>query len=362
MNSYFGTMFSKMTAAFELKTVYRNENLTNDIGNYPRRLYKYKDGTKDHDFTMIEGDYIWASSPVNFDDPTDSFVNLNVEPNDKDRVIDLIIDNYNDLISRAIVTGKINTKYCTKMTAAEIKEYKKAITTQNNKYSATKNRKLIQKSKNRQLAKIDKWLHSAKFKEELSNAIEVALESITQSLREHCKICCLTMRKDNQKLWEGFAGMYSGFVIEYDTRRCLGNEEAEVAISNMFKVSYRRYLPTVPLYSILEYWVLKLLCEKDYDATKLTESLYEQLLFKKKEYLCEEEWRVISSQEKIAFPAITAVYMGYKITPEKEERLKKICFSKGIPLYKQRFGKYSTKMFFTPIQKKEVALNESNER
>ncbi|MBQ7872609.1 MAG: DUF2971 domain-containing protein [Clostridia bacterium] len=361
MNNYFETTFSKMVAAFEAKTIYRNENLANDIGNYPRRLYKYKNGLENHDYDMVREGYIWASTPTGFDDPTDSFVNLSIVSGDKDRIVDTIIDNHNDAIRNSIATGKINAEYFTEMTTAEILKYKQEISTQNRKYSAVKNREIINKSKDKQIKKIDKLMHSPKFKQDLSNSIETALAKTAQIFRDKCKICCLTTRKDNQKLWEDFADKYSGFVIEFDTRRCLGNVDAETALSNTFKVSYRRYLPTVSLYDIFELWFLKTVCGQDYDTTTLAENLYNQLLLKKKEYSGEEEWRVISYKNKIEFPAISAVYMGYKIIPEKEEKLKKICFEQGIPLYKQRFEKYSTKMFFALVRKEDT-LNERNEK
>ena len=361
MNNYFSIAFSKMVAAFEAKTIYRNKNLANDIGNYPRHLYKYKNGLESHDYDMVRDGYIWASTPTGFDDPTDSFVNLSIVSGDKERIIDTIIDKYNDAIRNSIATGKINAEYFTEMTTAEIIKYKQEISTQNRKYSAVKNREIINKSKDKQIKKIDKLMHSSKFKQDLSNSIETALAKTAQIFRDKCKICCLTTRKDNQKLWEDFAGKYTGFVIEYDTSKCLGNADAEMALSNMFKVSYRRHLPTVSLFDIFEMWFITTVCGQSHNTTKLSEDLYHQLLFKKKEYAGEEEWRVIAYKNKIEFPAISAVYMGYKIDLENEEKLKSICFKNGIPLYKQEFKQYSTKMIFNLIRKEDTP-DERNER
>ena len=361
MNSYFSKTFSKSVAAFVAKSVYRNVTLDVDICNYPKRLYKYKPGNADHDYEMIQDEYLWASSPTRFDDPTDSFVNFNVESHDKDKVVDLLLDNYHNMICHLIVTGKINVEFLPQMTQTEIVKYKKAISSQNRKYSVMKNHSYIRNLKDKQLIKAEKLIRSPKFTEGLSQTVPTALETMTQMFRNLIKICCLTTRKDNQKLWEDFAAMYSGFVIEYDTHKCLGCFEAETALSNTFKVSYRRYLPTVSLFSIFEFWFLTSICGQPGDATEIMENLYKQVLFKKKEYACEEEWRVISYQNTIPFPAINAVYMGYNIAPENENRVKEICFAKGIPLYKQRFTKYSTKMLFDPIRK-EDASSERNEK
>ena len=354
MNQYFANTFSKMVAAFEVKTAYRNEHLAADIGNYPKQLYKYKAGNDEHDYEMIEEAYLWASLPTGFDDPTDSFVNINLEPGDKDKVVDLLLDNHHAALSHAIVSGKISENTFPQLTQAQLISYKKAISTQNQRYSVTKNRSYIHKLQDRRIAKVEKQIHSPEFKKAMAEKIQDALENMSQVFRKQTKICCLTTRKDNQKLWEDFAAKYSGFVIEYDPKKCLGNSEAETALSNMFQVAYRRHLPTVSLFSIIEFSFLKTVCGLSPDATELMENIYRQLFYKKKEYAGEEEWRIISFQNKIEFPAISAVYMGCNIAPANEKLLKEICFEREIPLYKQRFAKYSTRMFFDPIRKEEA--------
>lgn len=356
VNDYFKDTFSKVASALENKTMYHNENMPADIENYPKYLYKYKNGLKNHDFTMIEEEYLWANFANGFDDPTDSFVNLSVEVGGKDKMVDMLIDNYGSIISHAIATGNIKPELFPNMTQVELLKYKKSITTQNGKYSATQNQKLINQSKDKQLKKINSLIRSQDFKKGFEEQLETGLERIVQFLRANCTICSLTSRKDNQKLWEDFAGKYSGFVIEYDTRKCIGNVDAETGLSNTFKVTYRKNLPKVSLYSIFEWWFLTTVCGQKYDATKLTEDIYRQLFLKKKEYAGEEEWRLIAKQNRISFPVVSAVYMGYKIDTENEDKLKQICFEKGIPLYKQRFAKYSTKMFFDLVRE-EVLVN-----
>lgn len=356
MNEYFKDTFSKVASALENKTMYHNENMPVDIGNYPKHLYKYKSGSENHDFAMIEEEYLWANFANEFDDPTDSFVNLSIEVGDKDKMVDMLIDNYGSMISHAIATGNIKPELFPHMTQVEIIKYKKSITTQNGKYSATQNQKLINQSKDKQLKKINKLIHSQDFKKGLEEQLEAGLEKIVQFLRTNCTICSLTSRKDNQKLWEDFADKYSGFVIEYDSRKCVGNANAEAVLSNIFEVSYRKRFPKVSLYSIFEWWFLTTVCGQKYDATKLTEDIYSQLFLKKKEYAGEEEWRLIAKQNQIPFPVVSAVYMGYKITPENEDKLKQICFEKGITLYKQRFAKYSTQMFFDLVRE-EVSVD-----
>lgn len=324
MNDYFKDTFSKVAGALENKTMYHNENIPVDIGNYPKHLYKYKSGFENHDFAMIEEEYLWANFANGFDDPTDSFVNLSVDIGDRDSLINLLLDNYEKLISYSIKLGKTKEERFSSVTKEDVQLYKGAIMNARGKFSMAQSYEFMQKYTNGQFKDALIVLHSTEFRKIFDEYLSRMLESMIQILRKNCTICSLTSRKDNQKLWEDFADKYSGFVIEYDTRKCVGNINAEAVLSNIFEVSYRKRFPKVSLYSIFEWWFLSTVCGQEYDATKLTEDIYSQLFLKKKEYAGEEEWRLIAKQNRIPFPVVSAVYMGYKITPENEDRLKRI--------------------------------------
>ena len=56
---------------------------------------------------------------------------------------------------------------------------------------------------------------------------------------------------------------------------------------------------------------------------------------KRIEYNGEEEWRIITDKNKISFPVISAIYMGYKIDICHEQKLKELCEKQKLSLYKQ---------------------------
>ena len=152
-------------------------------------------------------------------------------------------------------------------------------------------------------------------------------------------------------MWEDYADKYAGFVIEYDLTRAKNYPESILAISQIFPVTYYKRMPKVPLLPFIERVFFKALYNENVPIDDAAKKLFKQLLIKKEEYSGEEEWRIISSTNRIVFPLISAVYMGYKISDESVQRLEEICIRKSIPLYRQNFNSYTGKMQFEPVEK-----------
>lgn len=79
-------------------------------------------------------------------------------------------------------------------------------------------------------------------------------------------------------------------------------------------------------------------------------------MIKKEDYHSEEEWRIWSSTQRIEFPIVSAVYMGYKIDDMSAQRLAGICGRKHIPLYKQEINPFTGKMHFELVQKEGITV------
>lgn len=64
-----------------------------------------------------------------------------------------------------------------------------------------------------------------------------------------------------------------------------------------------------------------------------------QILQKRLEFEVEKEWRIILNDKedsKLNFPYATAVYCGYNIKENDFERIRRVCSSKGLTLFRQR--------------------------
>lgn len=219
------------------------------------------------------------------------------------------------------------------------------------KIMAVENRKLNPINR-REIQKLYDRLESVEFSNSIQEFIHNKLQEIVLSLRERNLVCSLTLRKDNQKMWESYAANYTGFAIEYDLSRAIETVGVAELLIHTFQVDYRKCSPKVPLLPFIKKAFYRDLYNEDVIDSDLLESvkkLYLQLLTKKVEYRGEEEWRILSTTQRIEFPVISAVYMGSQIADEHEQRLRDICARKNIPLYTQAFDSITGTMRFDVV-------------
>ena len=336
---YFEEKINRIVSSTETDISFPNDELK----HYPRYLYKYRDCKSEYNFQMIEEEYLWADIPANFYDPYDALVNLKLK-SELPYIQKWLYDHIGEILFYSIPPkGMFDHKQG--QTLQNYLNAQEQFKDASGKYNASKAKKLMfletkkMNHENRsKLQSIYDKLESPEFEESLSLVIENILKSVVNSLREKNKVCCLTRRNDNQKMWEDYADKYSGFVIEYDlSKACIGAECME-RISKMFPVTYYKRMPKVPLLPFIEKSFYKELYGKEINIHDAECKLFKQLLVKKYDYSGEEEWRIISSENRISFPLISAIYAGYLISDDDLSVLTSICVEKQIDLYKQCFS------------------------
>lgn len=338
VKQYFEDRINKIISSTETDISFTED----DLKHYPRYLYKYRDCKQDYNFQMIEEEYLWADIPASFYDPYDALVNLKLK-SELPYIQKWLFDHlgeilYYSLPPKGMAVHKRGQTLQNYLDAQE--RFKDA----SGKYNANKAKKLmLLETKNMdpanrlKLQKVYDKFESPDFEETLNQAIENTLKSVVNSLREKNKVCCLTERNNNQKMWEDYADKYTGFVIEFDLEKAYNHIECIKIISKLFPVTYYKRMPKVPLLPFIKKAFYKELYGKDVcdDAER---KLFKQLLIKKNDYCSEEEWRIISSESRIPFPLISAIYAGDLISDDDLSALKSICEEKHIELYKQRFS------------------------
>ncbi len=324
-----------------------SDHLTSDsFNNYPEFLYKYRTCDKAYNFDMIEEEYLWADYPTKYDDPVDSAVRLRLKYELKD--IECWWYSHMGEMIYYHIPPKGMKKQKHGQTLDKYKEAQKQYVDDNGRFNhkaaLAAMRSEIGKlppQKQRDIMKLFKDFESPDFEKKVDDEIHKLINSIVNSLREKTMLTCLTERKDNQNMWERYAGNYTGFVVEYARPDfvCL-NEEQKDTIARMFKVSYCKRKPGVSLLPFIEYSFYKELYGKEIDVTDSIVKLYRQILYKRQEYSGEEEWRIIkkSADQKIPFTYVSGIYAGSKICDKDLEHLKKICKRKRITLYKLKFN------------------------
>lgn len=315
---------------------------SNNLQHYPKQLYKYRDGKNEYDFQMLEEQYLWADIPMNFRDPFDALVNLKLK-SELPAIQKWLYGHLGELLYYSI-SPKGMKPHKNGQTLEKYLEAQSRFIDTTGRFNAQKAKSIMlletKKMHPQNRAKLQKAydkFESPEFEKTMQQAIEESLENVVSSLRKKHMVCCLTERKDNQKMWEDYANVYSGFVIEYNLEKCIDYQECYSTITQLFPVSYYKRMPKVPLLPFIEKIFYKELYGKDISTFDASKKLFKQLLIKKRDYLQEEEWRIISSEHKISFPFISAVYAGEKMPENTFERLKEICAKHRYRLYKQRF-------------------------
>lgn len=320
---------------------------------YPEFLYKYRE-CKDNAFSLISGGYLWAAKPKEFDDPTDSLVALSTETE-----ICKIEKWLNDHIGEVVYylmppIGMAQEKNGYTLASfiqeqknleGELRDFSEDSL---NDFIEYKLSKLSTKERAAASAPLS-MIKSADFEKHLTVAIEQPVLSVANALRDSIYITSLTEKKDNSKMWETYADTYAGFVIEYDVLASIKGPVLARTIQSTFPITYLNERPPVITLDLVQSYFSHVLYGVDFSNIAFNASMLHHALYKREEYREEKEWRVISSQNKISAPVISAVYAGYKISPENERRLKEICEAKHIPLFKQEINRITGKMTFNKI-------------
>lgn len=312
-----------------------------DVNKYPRVLYKYRDCDKECNFQIIENSYLWAAKYTDFDDQLDAIVNLKLK-NEFSKLVKCFYEHLGAIFYYAIPPkGMRPNKH--NITLNNIVEIQSMFIDSDGKYNAKKTKRLldneIKKTNNVTRSKcleLLDYFETPEFELKICDEAEKLVTNIKNSLRDKYFFCCLTERNDNTYMWESYADNYSGFAIEYNLLRCKDNSKCREVLSRIFPVKYHKKIPAVALLPFFENVLIKELYNKDTCIEKSLVRLFKQMIAKNEKYSKEEEWRIVSSTNRIEFPVISAIYAGHKITRSNLDRLKQICKEKNIPLYQQR--------------------------
>lgn len=355
MKQYFEKQLDEMVLSDVQARPYMGCFSGESLKHYPTHLYKYRDCNKSHNFAMIEEGYLWADIPANFYDPFDSLVNHKLR-SELPSIQKWLYQRLGEILYYCIPPKGMQAHKKGQTLQAYIQAQNK-FTDSTGRYNAKKARKvMIVETKKmhpinqREIQRVYDKFESPEFEQKMQGSIRDIFMKVVNTLRERNLVCCLTRRKDNQKMWEEYADKYTGFVIEYDLSKAAEQDDATKVLARTFPVTYYKRLPKVPMLPFIERAFNRDLYGRETNVFDAAKKLHKQLLVKKEEYCSEEEWRILAVTQRIEFPLISAVYMGYKIADEHAQRLTEICAQKNIPLYKQEFNPFTGTMDFKLFQ------------
>ena len=372
-----------LNLAFELQNNFDNPRFStagliidhfNTIPNHI--LYRYRP-CNDNEFNVLEKHSIYLSQASNFKDKLDSAIFYDYEDLNKRQKQNLVksytLANY----SNAYIEMRLNTKEYTpspKLVKKFIdkcydndfilieKRFKKFIVKNFNddreKYAS---RFLELDSIFTKEGKGDK-LRSWLIEKEKKDAID-----ITRERQEETFVCSFTELPFDLSMWENYADNYSGF--------CVGYKLEGVSINHLHSPLLRACLlhvlpviytdePNLQSGYVFSLEQNEIMYEKalgnesnDFDPFWYYANIL-SMLYKKKFYEWEKEWRIVLSNLQnnvVFFPYAVKIFLGKNINKEDKDRLIQIAKKNNLSVYQQCLnegkGNYEYKLIIPRIEK-----------
>jgi len=186
-----------------------------------------------------------------------------------------------------------------------------------------------------------------------SKAFLSKLNSLNEITRESHYVSCLTLKKDNDIMWNQYALDRTGFCIAYDISRLenLGFDKYQFLYSLQPMIYKRR--KQFDISKLYDFAISKYLRDKKISEEKnIVLEMNIQVRTKKPEYSYENEWRIMIEKihmknRKHFFPFACAIYAGLSITEQNVIKLKEIALKLNIPVYLQKLNDSKSEYVYT---------------
>lgn len=143
-------------------------------------------------------------------------------------------------------------------------------------------------------------------------------------------LCSLSEERDNEVMWSLYGGGYSGYCVEFEIPKI------KEVISDLCPVIYTKSRDNQFIKKTIEYLLAASLWAATNGRIKGNiGAIMESFCTKDIRWSYQSEWRIIgSAKERFRFLKVKSVYLGFKIKPSNENRMKKSASRFGFKLYK----------------------------
>ena len=318
----------------EIQSLSLQDYLALSQKNKPMKLYKYfpnlVENGRNYSIEALENNSVYLQSPINFDDPYDATVSIDVEEfamnrieyyasrcgynlephwDYSKRIYEFSTYLYNQLLQGKTLHDILNVREKTD----DLADITHSI------FANQLNVKLIEHYKDN-----DAWQQA------FYKAIHEQFLTLKKHLIGYFRVSCFTTTPYSMLMWSHYADSHKGFCIEYEYPAY--DERYKDLYANLFPVMYSEHR-----ISVLEECIRHI--DHPRDATVLYAIYKYGLLAKSIDWKYQNEWRLISLDDMLAndknynckFFPISKVYLGSKMLPEEKRGIINLCNKKGIP-------------------------------
>jgi hypothetical protein len=293
------------------------------LANFPSSLFRYRQATERNMETVIQ-DYVWLSSPQDFNDLYDSSARI-------------FADGLTTFVDRARLHDGLREQAGARLTAEQIEK----VVCASAPFDALLDTLVPDDGSQEASGKRDLMKVAAAA---MLNTVSAYLsEATSSSLRGGLKVCCFSETGRSPTMWAHYAKDHSGFCVEYATADL---PDGDIRERLLFPVMYVDSAP--------------------FDGSAMTAAAFQgpnrwslnlpilAATYKDRSWAAEQEWRLINPLGGIkgmvvAMPKPRALYLGARILPEDERKLRLIATERRIPLFKMSPGAMASRLDVHPL-------------
>lgn len=304
-------------------------NRRNDFhSKTPKKLFKFR-SFDEYAFDMLDNNYVYLSKAGDLDDPFDCLTNTNFDEiyekdsfNLSEKMMNFIIDivlKYTpkdgidrkqilEMIDRSTVDGKVdNTIWMSELDEA-------------NKLSNEQKNVLLNVFTN-----FDPVITDITSDDRLKGLIKNLIKS-----KNTVGVCSLTTKRDNKVMWSHYADVYKGYCIEYEI------PQIDEVINNLCPVVYTRKFDNNITKKIVEFVLENIIRQISGGEIITNIGCFTELTCTKDTDWCyQDEWRLIGdANTKCNKLKIKAIYLGFDISKENENKIISYSENLGFKVYK----------------------------
>lgn len=306
------------------KIIFINQKISGQKPDIPKLLYKYRpfDG---YTFDMLDNAYLYLCPAKDLDDPSECTVSFymqdyfDFESNRLNfRCVELILDlirpytskgNFNKAIkqvNKAVMPDGYLERDSILLFFSEIEKH-----TNHKDYLTVMNF-----NKN-----INEHLNDSILCDNIKQLIEIAIKA-----KELIGICSLSVLDNDAEMWENYTDGSAGYCVEFDMT---GYEHSEA----VFPVIYDDERANNIAMTIMADFIAQAIYGISSGQLSVDRSNYIRMfLTKASKWDYQHEWRILGdANERIAAPAIKAIYLGKNVSEKNKQAMQQYCEKYKIP-------------------------------
>ncbi len=312
------------------------------LANMPRVLYKYKKLDK-YAFDILEKSYAFLAPVEGLDDPFDCLSDLEVDGIQKTKSKPITLFMIDHVIATVSKLGNVSV---------DKRELRKIV--QNSFVDGTFNIEKFYKltEKYPKLSEIEKAILSTvllNIEPMLSEISKddglIQIAATVKNAQHDVGVCSLSTKRDNKVMWSLYGDEYNGCCIEYT----IPNHD-DIRF-NLCPVLYKRHSNNNFVMRMVEFVIANTL--RYYSQGQLSRgvgAINELLCTKDVDWAFQDEWRLLGKpNEKNYLLKIKAVYLGYKTSKFKVEKIKKIAKANKYDVFLMDRPSGKSKIIYTKI-------------